>query len=115
MRNVKNILYRLSGSLILVSVLLYLFVPAIAPWIMAGSVILFSALTVAMPYPGKSIRGKRLFNFQLLACLLMIVSAYLMFRDRNEWVLFMIVGALFLLYSAVMMPKVLEDENRDAE
>ncbi|MFA5651246.1 MAG: hypothetical protein WC914_08935, partial [Proteiniphilum sp.] len=73
---------------------------------------LFSALTVATPYPGKSIRGKRLFNFQLFACLLMIVSTYLMFRNRNEWALFMIVGALLLLYSAIMISKALENEDR---
>ena len=108
----KNVLFRLSGLLILASAALYLFEPVVAPWIMAGSVALFSALTVATPYPGKSIRGKRLFNFQLFACLLMIVSTYLMFRGRNEWALFMIVGALLLLYSAIMISKALENEDR---
>ena len=108
----KDVLFRLSGFLILGAAALYLFEPVIAPWIMAGSVALFSALTVATPYPGKSIRGKRLFNFQLFACLLMIVSTYLMFRGRNEWALFMIVGALLLLYSAIMISKALENEDR---
>src|SRR5690554_5208276 len=106
----KDILFRLSGLLILGATLLYLFEPVIAPWIMAGAVALFSALTIASPYPGKSIRGKRLFNFQLFACLLMIASTYMMFRHRNEWAVLMIAGAFLLLYSAVMIPKVLESE-----
>ncbi len=113
MRNMKNILFRLSGLLILFSALLYLFEPVIAPWVMAISVILFTVVTLTTPYSGKSIRGKRLFNFQVLACLLMIVGTYLMFKHQNEWALFMIIGALLLLYSAIMIPKALESERKD--
>jgi len=41
----------------------------------------------------------------------MIVSAYLMFKQRNEWPLFMMIGAILLLYAAILMPKVLEGEK----
>ena len=108
MRKIKDIIYRLSGLLILFSALLYLFEPIIAPWIMAVAVVFFTLLTLTTPYPGKSIRGKRLFNFQVIACLLLIIGAYLMYKQSNEWALFMIIGALLLLYSATMMPKILE-------
>ncbi|MDI9603937.1 MAG: hypothetical protein QM305_01215 [Bacteroidota bacterium] len=111
MRKVKDIVYRLSGILILFSALLYLFEPVVASWIMAVSVVAFTVVTVTTPYPGKSLRGRRLFNFQVIACLLMIVSAYLMFKQRNEWPLFMIIGAILLLYSTILMPKVLESEK----
>ena len=113
MRNIKHLLFRLSGMFILFSALLYLFEPTLASWIMGSSVVLFTICAITSPYPGKSIRGKRLFNFQILACLLMIVGTYMMFRHHNEWALFMIIGALFLLYSAIMMPKVLESERDD--
>lgn len=108
----KNLLYNISGVLILFSALLYMFYPGIAPWIMAFSVVLFSVVTVTSPYPGKSIRGKRLFNLQILSCLLMIVATYLMFKNRNEWVLVMVSGAVFLLYSSFVLPKELDKENR---
>ena len=111
MRKVKDIVYRLSGILILFSALLYLFEPVVASWIMAVSVVAFTVVTVTTPYPGKSLRGRRLFNFQVIACLLMIASAYLMFKQRNEWPLFMIIGAILLLYSTILMPKVLESEK----
>lgn len=91
--------------------MLYLFLPVVAPWVMALSVSLFSVITVASPYPGKSIRGKRLFNMQLFACVLMIVATYLMFRQTPEWVLPMISGAVFLLYAAMVLPKELEKEK----
>ncbi|MDD2299775.1 MAG: hypothetical protein PHQ67_09305 [Fermentimonas sp.] len=108
----KSILFKISGVLILLSALLYMFYPAVAPWIMAFSVAVFSAITVTNPYPGKSIRGKRLFNLQILSCLLMIAATYLMFKNRSEWVLVMVAGAVFLLYSAFVLPIELDKENR---
>lgn len=111
MRNLKNVLYRLSGILILFSALLYLFQPVVASWIMAVSVVVFTVITVTMPYPGKSLRGRRLFNFQVIACLMMIASAYLMFKQRNEWPLFLLIAAILLLYSAILTPKMLESEK----
>lgn len=108
----KTILFKISGVLILLSALLYMFYPAVAPWIMAFSVAVFSAITVTNPYPGKSIRGKRLFNLQILSCLLMIAATYLMFKNRSEWVLVMVAGAVFLLYSAFVLPIELDKENR---
>ncbi|MDD4778585.1 MAG: hypothetical protein PHV53_09900 [Fermentimonas sp.] len=110
----KNIIFKISGVLILLSAILYMFYPAVAPWIMAFSVAVFSVITVISPYPGKSIRGKRLFNFRILSCLLMIAATYLMFKNRTEWVLVMVAGAVFLLYSAYVLPIELDKENKDS-
>lgn len=112
MRNSKEIIYQISGVLILISSVLYLFIPTIAPWIMAISVLVFSVVTVLSPYPGKSIRGKRLFSFQVFSCVLMVVSTYLMFGNNNLWALSMVIGAFLLLYSGIMIPKELEKESR---
>jgi hypothetical protein len=111
MHRVKDVLFRISGVLILFSAVLYLFVPVVAPWIMAFSAPVFTVITLTNPYRGKSLRGRRLFNFQLLSCLLMIAATWLMFRERNEWALAMITGAVFLLYTAVMIPRELEKEK----
>jgi Na+-translocating ferredoxin:NAD+ oxidoreductase RnfD subunit len=111
MYSTKDILLRISGIVILIAAILYLIIPVVAPWIMAVAVALFSVVTLTNPYPGKSIRGKRLFNFQLFACVLMIVATYLMFRQRTEWVLAMISGSVFLLYAAMVLPKELEKEK----
>ncbi|MBZ4652117.1 MAG: putative rane protein [Proteiniphilum sp.] len=108
--NSHDILLRISALLILLSAVLYLFMPTVAPWIMAFSVALFAVRTVASPYPGKSIRGKRLFYFQIFSTLLMIMATYLMFRQRNEWALVMLCGALFMLFATVMMPRELQRE-----
>jgi|SRR5690554_3711611 Na+-translocating ferredoxin:NAD+ oxidoreductase RnfD subunit len=111
MQSSKDMLLRISGIVILLSAALHLIVPAVAPWIMTFAVALFSVITVTTPYPGKSIRGKRLFNFQVFSCLLMVVATYLMFRQRNEWVLLMVAGAVFQLYASIVIPKELEKEK----
>lgn len=115
MRNPKETIYQISGVLILISSVLYLFIPTIAPWILAISVLVFSAVTALSPYPGKSIRGKRLFNFQIFSCMLMIVSTYLMFRNNNLWALSMIIAAFLLFYSGIMIPKELEKERLEGK
>jgi len=109
----NDMLLRISALFILLSAALYLVIPTVAPWIMAVSVALFAARTVASPYPGKSIRGKRLFHFQVFSTVLMIVATYLMFRQRNEWALVMLCGAVFMLYAGVMIPRELESETDD--
>lgn len=112
MRTSKEIIYQVSGIVILLAAIAYLFIPAVAPWIMAAGVIFFTIITAMTPYPGKSIRGKRLFSFRVLACVLMAVATYFMFRQRNEWFLIMLVAAVFLLYSAFVLPRELEKEKR---
>ncbi|NLY24595.1 MAG: hypothetical protein GX042_06235 [Bacteroidales bacterium] len=111
MQSSKDILLRISGIVILLSAILYLFVPVAAPWIMAFAVALFSVITVTTPYPGKSIRGKRLFNFQVFSLLCMVAATYLMFRQRNEWVLAMVAGAVFQLYASIVISKELDKEK----
>ena len=112
MQKTKDLVFKISGILILVAAAVYFLSPTVAPWIMAFAVATFSAIVATTPYPGKSIRGKRLFNFQILGCVFMVVSTYLMFKQRNEWPLIMIIGAVFLLYASVVLPKELEKENK---
>jgi len=107
----KNLIFQIAAILILFAAILYYFMPTVAAWIMVFATATFSVMTAKNPYPGKSIRGKRLFRFQIFACMLMVVSSYLMFQQRNEWVLTMVIAAFLLLYSAIIIPKELEKEN----
>lgn len=107
----KDIFYKISAFTILLSAVLYLVYPGIASWIMVVSVVVFTVTTAMSPYPGKSIRGKRLYNFQIISCLLMFVAAYFMFEGDNLWALFMLIAALFMLYSAIQLPAELKKEG----
>jgi uncharacterized membrane protein len=115
MSKIKDTVFRISGIFILLAAATYCFIPTVVPWIMAVGVTAFTVITIITPYPGKSIRGKRLYNFQLLSCILMAVSTYLMFRQRNEWAMVMLVAMVFLLYSALTLPKEFEKEKREEQ
>lgn len=109
--NLKDIIYRASALFILIFTIAYSFIPEWSVWGMVVSVSLFSAITLSSPYPGKSKRGKRLFNFQVFACLLMVVSTFLMYKRVNEWPLALLISAIFLLYSAFALEKELKKEE----
>lgn len=110
---IKETVYKISALFILISTIAYSFIPDIAVWAMVVSVSLFSAITLTNPYPGKSIRGKRLFNFQVLACLLMVVATFLMYKGRNEWPVLLLISAILLFYSSFVLQKELEKEKNE--
>lgn len=113
MDNLKDVIFKISAIIILLSAVAFSIVPKIALWTMIGGVCTFSIIIATSPYPGKSIRGKRLFGIQLVACASMFVSAYLMFQQKNEWVLTMLVAAILLLYTAFLIPKELSKEKNE--
>ncbi len=115
MHNLKDILYKVSAILVLLSAVLYLFAPEIAPWGMAIGTLGLTVATAMMRYPGKSIRGKRLFNFQIFSCIFFLMATYLMFKQNLQWALSMAVGSILLLYAAIMLPIVYEKEKSETK
>lgn len=109
----KDFIFKASAIIILISAVIYLFNPIVAPYTMAFGVLFFTITTFLSPYPGKSFRGKRLYNMQIFGVIFMVVSACLMFLHRNEWSLTMLIGAILTLYSASLLPKVYAKELED--
>ncbi|MDR0823938.1 MAG: hypothetical protein LBN74_02520 [Prevotella sp.] len=112
-RKLKNILFQLSAILILIAAVVYFFNTDIAKYVMIVGVAGYTAITFTTPYPGKSLRGKRLFNIQILAVLLMCVSTYLMFVNRREWVVTLLIAAVLTLYCAIALPMVYKKEQEE--
>lgn len=111
MRKLKDKFYKVSAMLILASAVLYLSEPKISSWIMIVSVAIFTGITLATPYPGNSIRGKRLFKMQIMSCIFIIVAAYFMFTFNNLWALAMFIGTILLLYASIFISKELKKEG----
>ena len=111
--NIKSLLYKASALFILVFTVAYSFIPEVSVWGMVVSVSLFSAITLTTPYPGRSIRGKRLYNFQVIACLLMLVATFIMYKGRNEWPVLLLISAILLFYSSIVLSKELEKEKSE--
>lgn len=113
---IKNIFFKISAILILLSAIVYAFAPLVAKYAIIIGAAGFTATTFTTPYPGKSLRGKRLFNMQVFAAILMVVSAYLMFVDMKEWVVTLLIAALLTLYSTIVLSitykKELEEDTK---
>ena len=108
---VKTLIYQLSAILIVLSAIVHNFDIVVAKYGMIAGVIGYAVTTFTTPYPGKSLRGKRLFNIQILAVLLMAVSAYLMYIDYNGWVVTLFIAAILTLYCAIILPRVYKEEE----
>lgn len=107
----KDFIFKSSAILILIAAVIYLFNPVVATYVMVIGVVGFTATTFMSPYPGKSLRGKRLYNIQIFGIVFMVMSAYLMYAHRNEWVVTMLIAALLILYAWVLLPRVYQDEQ----
>lgn len=110
---VKNSIFQISALLILLAAILYSFSVGIAKYTMIVGVIGFAATIFTGKYPGKSIRGKRLYNIQVFAVLFFAVSAYLMFADMHEWVVTLLIASVLTLYSSIMLPRVYRKEQEE--
>ncbi|MBK5719667.1 hypothetical protein JGH11_02150 [Dysgonomonas sp. Marseille-P4677] len=109
----KNTFFQISAILILLAAIVYYFDTTIAKYIMVVGVAGFAATTFTTPYPGKSLRGKRLFNIQIFAVLLMAVSSFLMFKNMSEWVVTLLIAAILTLYATVALSMAYKKEQEE--
>lgn len=112
---IKNTIFRISAILILIAAIIYYFDPNISKYVMLVGVAGFGATTFTTPYPGKSLRGKRLFNIQIFAVLLMAVATFLMFANIDAWVVALLVSAILTLYSSIILSITYKKEQEENE
>lgn len=103
-QKLKTIIFQISAIVILAAAVIHNFDTTIAKYMLIAGAVGFGATTFTTPYPGKSLRGKRLFNIQIFSVLLICVSAYLMFVDMSGWVITLLISALLTLYCAIALP-----------
>lgn len=113
MTKFKKIIFPISLFLILAGVVVFSFYPQIAPYILSIGVAMYGAIVFTTPYPGKSMRGKRLFNMQIFSVLLMSAACYLMFIGYNTWVILLLIAALFMAYSVQMTANIWKKEQAE--
>lgn len=112
---IKDFVYKLSAILILIAAVCFSFNPLVAKFVMIVGVVGFTVTTFMTPYPGKSIRGKRLYNMHIFGIVFMAMSTYLMFEEMNEWVIPMLIAAVLIIYSSILLPKVYAKEKSDSK
>ena len=101
----KEYLFYISGILLALSAALYItgwdFIPYVYAVASAGIAIVY----LTSPYKGDDLRLKRLNIQEVIAALLLPFSSYLMFKDKNEWVLFLAISAFLQFYAAFIKGK----------
>lgn len=110
---IKSFIFKLSAILILIATTVYTFNKQLAAYVMIVGVVGFTVSVFMSPYPGKSLRGKRLYNMQIFGVLFMIMSSYLMFEELNQWVIPMLIAGVLISYSSFILPKVYNEENKE--
>lgn len=110
---IKDTVFKISALLILLAAIIYLFNPVVAACTMAVGVIGFGWGIFTSPYPGKSIRGKRLASIRVFGVIAMAIATYLMFEQMNEWVVALLIGAILILYTAIILPHEYAREQRE--
>lgn len=110
---IKDTVFKISALLILLAAIVYLFNPVVAACTMAVGVIGFGWGIFTSPYPGKSIRGKRLASIRVFGVIAMAIATYLMFEQMNEWVVALLIGAILILYTAIILPHEYAREQRE--
>lgn len=108
----KETIFQISALLILFAAVFYNFRPDVARYVMIAAVAGFGISVFMNRYKGNDLRAKRLFTMQIFAVIIMGVSAYFMYMNMNEWVMFMLISALLLLYSSVVISRTKNKDNK---
>lgn len=109
----KELIYQISAVTILFAAVFYLFQPDISRFVMIAGVVGFIYSTFTNRYQGNSLRGKRLFNMQVFAVVIMAAAAYLMYVYIKEWVVLMLISGILILYSSIMLSYIDKKEKEN--
>ncbi len=104
----KSYLFYVSAILLLLSAALYIVDQKIIPYIYAVASAGVAVVYLTSPYKGENKRVKRLNVQEAIAAILLPFSSYLMFKNQNEWVLFLAISAILQLYVAIVKGKELK-------
>jgi hypothetical protein len=112
MKQLQQTLYYLGGILLVTGAALYITQWAWAPYLYIIGSFLFGAMQMLDRYTGKSFILRRLRRQQLLGAVALMLTGVLMLSCKhNEWILCLLVGCIFELYTAFRIPQELEKEQ----
>ncbi|MDR2843666.1 MAG: transmembrane protein 268 [Candidatus Symbiothrix sp.] len=95
---VKDYLFYFFSALLLLSAVLHINGWSFTPYIYAFASLGLATLFLANPYKGDNFRLKRLNIQRAIAALMLPVSAWLLYKKMNEWVVCLLVSAILQTY-----------------
>lgn len=115
----QNILYRLGGILLLVGLVLWIPRLQFAPYIYTAGALLFASMQGGQSYEGHRPVMRRLRRQQILGAALLVFAGVMMiaglfdvsYCSRNEWVICLVIAAVFEIYTAFRIPAEMSKEK----
>ena len=107
-QQVRNYIFMLAGVLVLAGAMSYITHWIYAPYVFAVGTAGIAVCFMTAPYKNLGFRRRRLHRINVLSGVSMVASSVLMFRERMEWVVLLLIAALLLLYTSFVNPRVEE-------
>jgi TRAP-type uncharacterized transport system fused permease subunit len=101
---VRNYLFITSCILVLVGAVMYITHWFSAPYLFAVGTAGITLSFMTAPYQNLDLRHQRLHRINVIAGISMIVSSVFMFRRKTEWVVFLLISAMLILYTSFISP-----------
>ncbi|MCD7972552.1 MAG: hypothetical protein LUG18_07770 [Candidatus Azobacteroides sp.] len=103
----RKIVFIISGILTLTGAVLYLspLVWEAIPYIYAIGTAGIAVIYLTGDLKNKDTRIRRLNLFLAIAGILLVLSSYFMFHHRQEWIICVLLSAVFQLYAVFSYPK----------
>ena len=99
---IKVIIFYISAILVVVSSALFITKWFVAPYLFAIGAAGVATYFLSTPYTGTNFRVRRLHRMEIIASVLMVVSSYLMFKNKTEWIMTLSISAFLILYSSIV-------------
>lgn len=107
----KDIITVTGGLLLLAGACLMITGLKAAPYIYLVGTVLFAVMQFTDVYRGDDFVVRRLRHQQLFGAMMLVATGVLMLTTHhNEWIVGLLVAAVFELYTAFRLPRVLKDE-----
>jgi hypothetical protein len=94
-----------SGAMALAGAALYITDRIHAPYVFAVGAAGITVCFMTVPSKNSGFRHRRLHRINVLAGISMIASSIFMFRERMEWVVFLLIAALLMIYTSSVTPR----------
>ena len=109
-QQIRNYFFMVAGVLVLAGAMSYITRWTYAPYLFAIGAAGIAVSFMTAPYKNLGFRRRRLHRINVLAGVSLVSASVLMFRERTEWVILVLIAALLILYTSFVIPRV--DDNK---
>ena len=104
-QQLRNYIFMFSGILVLAGAASFITDWIYAPYVFAVGAAGIAVCFMTIPYKNLDFRCRRLHRINVMAGVSMVASSVLMFKEMMEWVVFLLISALLILYTSFVSPK----------